>query len=275
MTPENAGAFLKKYGGIETVPVNELHSGIKIGIFGPGGIGKTTLAATVCDSEYGAPALYLDARGNPHVVSSYGDKIQVLPVSSFKDVERVRQDLLRDKDMPFKSVIIDNLSELMSLDLRDRYGANTDIVWTMHSATTADILGLVRNWCDLADSALALNVIFAMWETSEVRKVRSTEVTRSELSFNKALQAQVPGILSWLGRLYIAEERAPYARVLDFRPIETMHVAKWQVDPNDPRTAQLPMEMYNPSLASILDTVIGGKPWPTERHARPGSKASN
>lgn len=270
LTPESAATLRKRYGGISTTSVSEAKFGIRIGIYGPGGIGKTTLAASIVDSEYGSPALYIDARGNPEVVRSKGDRIQVITAPDFDTVEAVRKDLVRDLQegtCPFKTVIIDNLSELHAMDLRDRYGADKDITWTMHSATTADILQLARNWSDLA-TIHAVNVIFIMWDTPEDRTIRGRDVNRSELQFNKALQSQLPGIISWLGRLYITDE-TQFTRCLDFRPIETMHQAKFQVDPDDPYASKIPMQIYNPSLASIVDTVVGKLDWPAEKHKEP------
>ena len=265
-----ASPIVVRYGGVESRSVDKVDVGIKIGIFGPGGAGKTTLAATAADSEFGSPALYLNARGNPEVVRSYGERIHVIDVDKFARVEAIRQDILRDPHCPFKTVILDNVSELHALDLRDQYGANAEIKWQMHSRSTADILALVRNWSDLATVPhLRLNVVFVMWETSETRTIRGQDVNRSELALNKALQAQVPGIVSWLGRLYIVGGPPTYTRCLDFRPIETQQVSKWQVDPEDPLTKLLPMEWYNPSLASVLDTLKGGKPWPADKHSKP------
>lgn len=264
---------MRRYGGVESQPVSEIKSGIKLGIFGPGGVGKTTLAGTVCESDYGWPALYLDARGNPHVISRYAERLQVIKLQGYKHAEAVRQDVLKDRDCPFKSVIIDNVSEILALDLRDRYGG-ADPNWQQHSATTADILALVRNWCDMADAGPKLNVIFVLWEVPEKRTIRGQDLERSELALNKALQTQVPGIVSWLGRLYIVSGAPRFTRMLDFTPDETVSQAKFQIDPEDPRTRDIPMQIYNPSLATILDTIKGGIVWPTERHTKPSLKAS-
>lgn len=270
LTPENAGTFMRTYGKIESRPVSELTGGVALGIFAPGGIGKTTLAATVTDSVYGSPALYLNARGNPHVVSSYADRIQVQDIWKFKEQEDIRKDMLADANCPFKSVILDNVSEMFGMDLRDRYGADADVDWTKHSATTADVLQLVRNWVDMTTGPLKLNVIFVFQEVPEAREIRGQKVlSRSELAFNKALQFQVPTIITFLGRLYIVQDVEPYTRLLDFRPIETLHQAKFQIDRNDPRTKDIPMEWWNPSLAPLLDTLKGGLRWPTEKHAKP------
>lgn len=276
LTPQNAAQVLRKYGGIEVAPISSAATerGLVLGLFGPGGVGKTTLAATITDSPLGSPALLLNARGNPHVVSSYGDKIDVVNISTFKQVEAVRQDLLKDATHPYRSVILDTVSEMWSIDLRDLYGPTADVDWTKHSASTADVMQLARNWVDLAEPPHCMNVVFVFQETSEERTIRGQKIRRSEIAFNTALQWLIPSVITFLGRLYIIEDTPPYRRMLDFRPVEVMHQAKFQADPKDQLAKDIPMEQYNPSLASLVDTIRGRKPWPTERHlrgARPGS----
>jgi AAA domain len=272
ITPINARSMVRKYGGIDTKPVSTTREdrGLTLGIYGPGGVGKTTLAATITDSPHGTPALYLDARGNPHVIASYGDRVQVLPIARFGDVEKVRQDLLKDKDMPFKTVILDNVTEMWSIALRDRYGPVGAVDWTKHAATTSDVVQLVRNWIDLAQVGPKLNVIFVFQETPEQRTIRNQEVTRSEVAFNKALQSHVPTLVNFLGRVYQVSDQPPYTRLFDLRPVETVQQSKFQIDPNDEFAKQIPLEIYNPSLASVIDTMRGQQPWPVAKHAKPG-----
>jgi len=270
LTPQNAAQVIRKLGGIEVKPVSSEERGLVIGIYGPPGVGKTTLAASITDSSLGSPALYLDCRGNPHVISSYADRIDVVTISTYKQIEAVRQDILRGKDLPYKSVVIDSLSEAWAIDLRDLYGPTADVDWQKHSASTADVLQLVRNFVDLSTSSLKLNVVFVMQETQEARTVLNQKIeARSEIAFNKALQAAIPSLINFLGRLYIYEITAPFRRVLSFTPAETVHQAKRQVDPNDPAAREMPYEVYNPSLASILNTIRDHQPWPTEAHERP------
>jgi hypothetical protein len=265
LTPANAKEFMRKYGGIETRSVADVKSGIKIGFFGPGGGGKTTLVGTAVDSEYGSPMLYINARGNPEVIRSKGDRIQVVDVKSYKEVAAIRKDLYADTECPFKSVAIDTVSELLALDLRDRYGSGP-VEWQAHSASTADILGMLRDWVDMADWGPRLNVFFVFWDTPESRKINGEDVTRFELQLNKALQAQAPGLVNWLGRVYVAEGEPRYTRCLDFRPIEKFHVAKHQIDPEDPFARQIPMQIFNPHLGHILDTLKGGIDFPVNQH---------
>lgn len=270
LTPANAARVVKKYGGIVVEPVSSPDRGVAIGIYGPGGVGKTTLAATVTDTPLGAPGLILDARGNPHVVSSYADRLDVLPITKFAQIEAVRQSIIADRDRP-KSVILDNVSEMWSIDLRDLYGPVMDVDWTKHSASTADVIQLVRNWMDLTYPPYCMNVIFVFQETPESRTIRNQKVeSRSEIAFNKALQSHLPTLVNFLGRLYIASDTPPYPRVLDFTPVETMHQAKLQIDRNDPISKDVPYIHYNPSLASLVDTIRGRQPWPTARHSKDG-----
>lgn len=266
LTPDNAASYMRTYGKIASRPVSDMRSGVKMGFYGPGGGGKTTLLGTAVESEYGDPMLLLNARGNPHVISSKGGHIQVIDVKSYKEAEAIRADVMRDTDCPFKSIAIDTVSELLALDLRDRYGIDTDVKWEMHSASTADILQLVRNYSDLADWGPRLNVFFVFYDTPEKRKIMGQEVERFELALNKALQAQVPGLVNWLGRVYVADGEPTYTRCLDFRPIESYGVSKHQIDPDDVNQRTIPMQIYRPHLGHILDTMKGGMPFPAAQH---------
>lgn len=275
LTPANAKEYMRRYGGVESIPVNEMQSGLKMAIYGPGGIGKTTLLGTAMDTDLGWPALHLNARGNPHVIRSYGDKMQVIDITDpAGQLPRIKQDILKDGDMPFKSIFLDGLTEMVSLDYRKRYGVQLEVDWTKHSATTATILAIVREFCDLADYGPKLNVFMTAGDVPETRTIRGRELQRSELAMNKALQNQVPLIVSWVGRLYITEGAPRFTRMLDFTPDEAVSQAKHQIDRNDPQANQIPFQVYNPSLASIIDTFKGGQLWPQDRHRKPGGGSS-
>lgn len=274
VTPSNAAEWLQRHTGIAARTVDDIPAGVKIGVYGPGGAGKTTLLGTALDSEYGKPMLYLNARGNPHVIASRGEDCVVVDIPKFSTIEAIRKDIVADlaaDRFPFKSIALDNVSDMISMDLRDRYGAMANVEWTQHSATTADGLNLIRNFCDIADN-WGINVFFVFWDVYEDREIRGQKVNRSELALNKALQGQIPGILNWLGRLYIMDDEPRFTRCLDFRPVEKQQVSKWQVDPDDERYKGILMEIYNPHLGDILDSIKGGKPYPVDLHLRPGAK---
>src|SRR5688500_14322350 len=94
LTPTNAAEIIKSFGGFTVAPVSNADRGLALGISGPGGIGKTTLAASITDSAHAPRALLINARGNPHVISSYGldGRIDTITISTFKDQEKIRAD---------------------------------------------------------------------------------------------------------------------------------------------------------------------------------------
>lgn len=270
ITPQNGASVVRRYGGVTGAPVQPLTGGMVAGIFAPGGTGKTTLAATITDSELGRPAAIINMRGNPHVVMSKSDVIDVYDAKSFSQVEDIRAAMENDRNCPYKTIILDTVTEMLAKDLKDRHGAMVDFDWNKYNLSTGAMLQFHRNFIDMARGPQRFNVIFIYQEALEMRAIRGKkESPRGEVALNKALQFQVPGLLTILGRLYVAEDIAPYRRVLDFRPIETIHQAKLQLDPNDPIMAQIPMEVFNPSMASLVDTIVGRKPWPTEKHRDP------
>lgn len=253
--------------------ISNADRGLAVGIFAPGGTGKTTLAATITESEHAPRALYCNARGNPHVISSYADAIDVVTIEKFDQLERLRQDLLKmhsagDLADTYQTIIHDNCSEYFYKLLRDMYGPVGDVDWTKHSATTADVLQFFRNWMDLVEAGPLLNMIFIFQEVPEARRIRGQDVTsRSEIAFNKALQSQVPSIINFLGRLYINEDTPPFRRVLDFRPVETLHQAKFQVDRKHMIAKDIQMVQHNPHIGHLLDSIRYNEPWPVAAHA--------
>lgn len=274
LSAANASDLLQALGGVAVQSLDESakEKGLALGIYGPGGVGKTTLAATITNSELGAPALHLDCRGNPHVIASKRDKIATLPITKYEQLEAIRKDIMQRipaGTFPFKTIILDTITAMWSIRLRELYGAVADLDWTKHSASTADVLQTVGNFYDLREAPYKLNVIFIFQETPEKRTIRGQkDQERSEIMLNKALQSQLPAIVNFMGRLWSMEDTAPYRRMLDFKPIETQTQAKFQVDREDELTKVIPMELWDPDLGPLLDTIRGRKPWPVGKYTR-------
>jgi hypothetical protein len=271
VSPENTEQIAKdiarkRYGGIAIKPVTTLEAGVAMAIFGKGGVGKTTLAVTVTDSEFGTPALILNCFGNPHVVSSYADRVDVAEITEFNQANKILEEIHKDPKCPYKSIIIDHMTAMLMVRLRELYGATADVDWTKHSATSADIFQLTLNALLLTAAPRKMNVIFLFQESTEERAVNGVKVFRQEIGANKAVQEQWPGFVPFIGKLYIHGEIAPFHRMLDFTPAEKQHVAKIQRDPKHPLAGTIPLRIYKPSLAPILDTMHGKAPFPVDKH---------
>lgn len=89
--------------------------------YGEPGVGKTYLAGTADDSELTSPVLFLDVEGGTQTIRDKPE-IDVLQVRSMGDIVRAYEQLANIPDgeeMPYKTVVIDSLTELQKLDMRE------------------------------------------------------------------------------------------------------------------------------------------------------------
>lgn len=86
-------------------------------IYGEPGAGKTYLAGTALDDKATSPVLLLDVEGGAVTLRSR-KSLDVVQVRTIKEVENVNNELYNAKDMHYKTVIIDSLTELQKLDMR-------------------------------------------------------------------------------------------------------------------------------------------------------------
>lgn len=259
----------KKYGGIQIKPVHTLDSGVVLAIFGRGGAGKTTVAATITDTPLGSPGLILDCFGNTHVVSSYADRLDVSHIDNFAQATKTCEDIANDPSCPYKSIIFDNMTALNMMRLRELYGATTDLVWKQYAPTSADMFQLTLSAMMLATGKHKMNVVFLFQEAKETRDIEGKEYNVMEIAANKAVQEQFPGLVSFVGRIYIDQDFAPFNRTLDFTPNVKIHQAKVQYDPKHPTAKTIPMQIYKPSLAPLIECLRGNIPFPVDKHKKP------
>src|SRR5262245_27807289 len=189
--------------------------GTCIGIYGPVGAGKSTLAAQAADSPHAGKVLVIDAEGGAR---AYGDRddIDVIPVPDsddrhvdgmgFQIVEAVLNDLVAGR-LKCGTVIVDNMSELnayCTYDTLRTYGRNIDRKdrpdqkdW---NTTTSRMLLLTRRFRDFSQ-ATGTNVIFVAWD--RLQEDRVTNIAKKDMAFNPALANQFPGLIDVVGYLTI------------------------------------------------------------------------
>ena len=93
---------------------------INLLIYGEPGVGKTLLASTAEDHQDTGPVLHLDIEGGLVTVRKRKD-YQGVPVRSIEKIIQIHdkiEDLSREGACPWKTVILDNISELQKLDMR-------------------------------------------------------------------------------------------------------------------------------------------------------------
>jgi hypothetical protein len=270
MTPDNATEIVKarKFGGIEARHPTDINPGVVLAIVGSGGTGKTTFWGSAIDTELGWPILCLDHNANAHVLAD-NERIFVVPVDTQSQVDRILTDCESHYQDDIKTLVFDHFSGMYNFVLAEqddkdpRASYNKTQSWAMRT---------VRRALNLAERPPYYNVVFIFQEVTESR-VQEDEnsvpqiVQRREVNLSNKMQCYFPSMVPFMGFMRVGLNKAPWPRVLDFRP--AWHTqAKWQ--PKGGTTAaNTPQEMWNPSLATIIDVWRGGQSWPKGKHDRP------
>lgn len=220
-------------------------------IYGPGGLGKTSLALSAIDSVHGNPLLLVEIDRGGSVGSDRNcEAILIKKYQDFKDF----MDELR-KGSEWVTIVVDPLTELFDMCLEDAERRIHSADPRQHyNASTIEIVKQIRILRDLSMNA-GVNVILTCWEddyTDEVTKVR-----RNGLKLNPALRDRVQGLVTTIGYLTLAADDK--TRVLQLAPSKR-YATKFRRS-NDDVAQQIPFNIPEPSMAPILDTLIGGKPF--------------
>jgi|GEM_PF-5270098 len=230
-------------------------------IYGFSGSGKTYLARTVLDDPALFPALVcICDRGDltlKDVIDN--EKLVVANTRAIADFNPIFE-YLKGRNNVFKTVIIDNLSELHRSGLIDqakRSSQNKD-ARTGHEFTQQDY-GIVRNQILSVVSNFALelniNVIFTALASQNTDQV--TGITSIEPNLSGKLAFEVPGYCDVVGYLF---EKTPTLR--DQKEGRTESVRMLQVTQSTNvqaarnRGGKLGKEVVNPTLPKIFTMMV-------------------
>lgn len=201
--------------------------GSSIMLFGKAGSGKTTLAASLSLDPKNCPVWFLDSEGGTKVISDMSG-VTVFPIHTWQEQKDFRQEIVKQKaapqGLPFKTIVIDNLSEVVQQAVTAIVGNATEQVSQPKWGDMArEILSYVRFYRDLARDN-GINVVIIAWDSEEKNEITGRSIVTLEAT--PKLQKELPGILDHIGWITPVDGQ-PDKRVLSFEP-STRNISKFR-----------------------------------------------
>lgn len=233
------------------VPPSEIVSWINLLVYGDPGAGKTHLAGTAADSPHTSPVLVLDVDGGVTTLR-HRQEIDVVTIRSERQLRDSYNKLyhsIKDGKIHYKTVVIDSLTELASLGMKDimvvAYNKNPETVdiqvpsqreW---GKSRENIREIVRAWRDLP-----CNVIYCAHAGTLQEEDQPTKYFPG---FAGKLRTDIPGFMDIVGYLYPDNQQGVVTRYLQVQGSRRV-VAK-------DRTSALGDVVENPTVPMLWDMI--------------------
>ncbi len=253
-----------EFAGFEVKKASDTkEDGYCILLYSRGGGGKTTFAAGADDDDADKPVMFIDAEGGMKAVSDRPD-IDYIPVKDWREVKRLKEAFIKEPDLPWKTIVLDNLSEIIQMSVIDIVGnAEDQVSQPKYGEMAREVLSLVRTLRDLSRYR-GINVIIIAWDSIErdqAGKLKST------IEATPKLQKSLPGIVDIIG--YISPiDGDPDHRKISFEP-HSQTIAKFRRNRTDVAST-IPLEIVygldNLPMSDILAALKRGKEWPEKKY---------
>lgn len=226
-------------------------------IYGEPGAGKTYLCSTAQDSDETKPILFCDVEGGVTTIRKRPD-IDVVPVRSMSDIERVHNEVFRDPNY-YRTIIIDSLSELQKLDMRsvmeqfkkDSQNPDRIDVDVPHQKAWGKsgerVRRIVRAFRDLPCNTIMTTLLGYEFEVDDKDK-ETKQVKLFYPMLPGKLKGEVPGFFDVVGYLVADADRNGKVK-------RTLQVAKTKRVVAKDRTGSLGLVVQDPNIPMMWDMI--------------------
>lgn len=184
-------------GGLKTHKASDEDDYPKILLYGPPGVGKTTLAGSASELESWSPVLSLNIENGALSLKHTYPDVEVADVNTTGQLQRAFNDLYRGKH-PYRTVILDNCTEGQKQGIEyifDGDKQSTDFIefadaswksgsWNRSSEQMRKMIRYFRG--------LPMNIIFVAWAKDHAKEENKV---RMGPSFSKTFAQEAPGMV--------------------------------------------------------------------------------
>lgn len=226
---------------------------VKMMIYGPPGIGKTTLALSAVDHAQTRDVLVINVEGGLLSVVDKMEHADVVDYTNLKGLQDICWFLIKSKHN-YKTVVLDSLSELQMTNIeaivkaevatrKNPNRVSEDDIWQEdYKASTAQLRRVTRAFRDLP-----MHVVFTCHD--HTTSTSDGTVSKIHPALTPKLRQSVIGYIDILGYMFIKE--------IDNKPVRHMLVqptGKFDAKDRSPGS-RLGTTIVEPSIPKIIDTI--------------------
>ena len=253
--------------------------GALIILYGNSGVGKTTTAAKIALLPEWRPCLIIDAEAGAKAVAHMKDIVKVAPMHSWPEISEavdIIYNAPNQEELVYKLFIFDNLTQMEYLCIEhhkatDPRGPQRHAELQHYGRAKTDITEVVNKLRDAAEKKRII-IILNAWQKPELNA--TLNITKNEINLIPSLTASLPGMVDYVGWLKTGSFGV---RELTFASSRESS-AKIRRPPIGP-ASKIPLDFkfdvnQNP-LGDVINTLIGGLPWPETNKQNAGVSSSN
>lgn len=221
-------------------------------VYGEPGVGKTYLAGTAQDHALTKPIIFLDIEGGTVTLRKRKD-LDVIQVRSIDEIVEIHNDLRVNNNGYYKTCIIDSLSELADLDMRDVMRQMVREAQARGKTRDPDVpdkreWGIVRTHMRKIVRAfkdLEMNTLMTALSLKEKDDTTGAVTLYPQLAGK--LKTEIPGFFDVVGYMYADARGEAITRTVQFQKTQ-------RITAKD-RTASFGGFLEDPSIPMMMDML--------------------